>query len=38
VLTKLTEAEHRMLKVRASEAGVSVQDLMRSIIKTYLKV
>jgi hypothetical protein len=33
VLTKFTESEHRMLKVRAAEAGMSVQEYMRTILK-----
>lgn len=33
ITTKFTETEHRMLKIRAGEAGTSVQEYVRSILK-----
>ena len=32
VLTKYTEPEHRLLKTRAAEAGVSLQDYVRGLV------
>lgn len=34
VLLKLTEPEHRMLKVRAAEAGKSMQEYIRTMLKS----
>lgn len=33
VIVKLTESEHRVLKSRAAEAGQSVQDYARAVLR-----
>ncbi|GLS13595.1 hypothetical protein [Hydrogenophaga electricum] len=38
MLIRLTESEHRMIKARAAEAGVSQQDLVRNMLKAALAV
>lgn len=38
ILVKLTESEHRMVKARAAEAGISLQEFTRNILKAALAV